>query len=108
MNTTSLVALVMGATFALPGDPARAQLAITTIDAPDATATLALGINSRGDVVGNYFVAAASHGFLLSDGAFTTIDFPGATETQAVGINDRGQIVGHYLAGGAFHGFVLD
>ena len=76
----------------------------TTIDVPGATGTVALGINNRGQIVGEI----GSHGFLLDRGTFTTIDVPGATFTGAFGINDRGQIVGDYQAGGTVHGFLLD
>jgi len=38
----------------------------TTIDFPGATFTNALGINPRGDIVGQYISAGVSHGFLLS------------------------------------------
>src|SRR6185295_1316799 len=56
----------------------------TTIEFPGATLTNAFGINSRGDIVGNYMNADKSdHGFLLSDGQYSAIDFPGATATEA-------------------------
>jgi probable HAF family extracellular repeat protein len=71
----------------------------TVIDAPDAIlGTGALGINTRGQIVGQYGAADGRiHGFLLDDGVFTTIDAPGAINTNASNINDRGQIVGFYL-----------
>jgi hypothetical protein len=72
-----------------------------TIDHPDATSepdfgTLPLGVNNRGQVVGQYVDAdLRCHGLLLSRGAFTTIDDPDALSTTgASDINDRGQIVG--------------
>src|SRR5215472_6172005 len=68
----------------------------TAIDFPGATATFAIGINPRGDIVGNYTVAGHTHGFVLSGDSFTTIDFPGAAFTQATGIDPRGDIVGYY------------
>src|SRR5215469_5758111 len=83
----------------------------TTIDFPGATKTLALDINPRGDIVGNYTLgntAGPDHGYLLSKGEFTTIDFPGATSTDANGINPRGDIVGRYdTADKIAHGFLL-
>ncbi len=55
----------------------------TTIEFPGATLTNAFGINTRGDIVGNYVNADKSeHGFLLSGGQYSTIDFPGDTTTE--------------------------
>ena len=80
----------------------------TPIDYPGATLTDAFGINTRGDVVGNYNNADKSdHGFLLSAGLYTSIDFPGATATEAFTISPRGDIGGIYTLGGVTHGFVL-
>jgi hypothetical protein len=74
--------------------------------APDGTKG---GINSRGDIVSYYCVAAPCddsqrHGFLQSGGEFTTtMDFPATTMGSLVGhvaadlgINARGDIVGYY------------
>ena len=84
----------------------------TTIDHPDAAVpgrapgfrsgaalgTGAIGINNRGQIVGQYGAADGRiHGFLLDDGEFTTIDAPGAINTNASDINDRGEIVGFFL-----------
>jgi len=68
-----------------------------TVDVPGATATVACGINDKGQVVGAYTDSSGQiHGFLDSGGAFTTIDIPGAAGTAACGINDSGQIVGTF------------
>ena len=81
--------------------------AYTTLDFPGATATLAWGINNRGDVVGLYTLPdKTNHGFLWSGGRLTSIDFPGATNTDTYGINSQGDIVGDYTLDGAMHGFV--
>lgn len=40
--------------------------AFTTIDVPGASATAAIGINARGDIVESYSDAKGAHGFLLS------------------------------------------
>src|SRR5437588_13073634 len=65
------------------------------IDVPNGTNTLALGINARGDVVGQYDDKnGLSLGFLLRKGVFLTIDFPSALFTLAWDINPRGDIVG--------------
>ena len=58
------------------------------------TDTAAYGINDTGQIVGTYFNASGSHGFLKDGSTYTTLDVPGATDTQAFGINDTGQIVG--------------
>ena len=86
----------------------------TTIDFPCASDTGAFGINSRGDIVGDY--DRDQHGFLLSKGHFTTIDFPGASATAGRGINREGDIVGLYCLEGTIptlcnrtglHGFLV-
>jgi len=81
-----------------------------TIDFPDATGTVAYGLNNCGDVVGLYFDTAGSqHGFLFSkkDG-FKTIDVPSAVATQLTGINDSHDIVGGWLDNsGIVHGVLI-
>ena len=83
------------------------------MDVPGAVQTRAVGINDRGQVVGEYTDASGtSHGFLWDEGRFTTIDVPKAAGTSAVDINDRGQIVGVYSDDDAVppttvHGFLL-
>ena len=78
------------------------------IDFPhaDTNFTVAAGINSRGDIVGQYRLSTddprARHGFVRRRrGTFTTIDFRDPAGTIAVftnvlGINGRGEIVGRY------------
>ena len=79
------------------------------IDFPNATQTLANGINARGDIVGRYSdVEGVFHGFLLRKGVFSTIDFPGASLTAAFALNARGDIAGRFTdANGIDHGFLL-
>ena len=78
----------------------------TSIDFPGATLTDAFGINTRGDIVGNYVNADKSdHGFLLSGGQFSTIDFPGASTTEAFTINTRGDVGGFDTLAGGSHVF---
>ena len=76
--------------------------AFTTIDPPGAVdidgtpgfqATAPLGINNRGQVVGQYADAQGLHAYLLDKGRYTTIDPPAGPGTTATDINDRGQIV---------------
>ena len=56
---------------------------------PNGSGTLASGINSTDQIVGEYVNGTSSHGFLLSGGTYTTIDDPSAVnETEANGIND--------------------
>ena len=60
----------------------------TTIDYPGAVATLAVGINAHGQIVGRYVDTSGNYrGYLLSDGNFTRIDVPGASATRPLGIN---------------------
>lgn len=68
------------------------------------------GINSHGEIVGNYIgPTTGQQGFLWTrDGAFITLTFPGATSTDAKAINSKGTITGNYTrANGKPHGFVL-
>jgi|SRR5882724_1945643 len=79
------------------------------IDFPNATLTLANGINARGDIVGRYDDAnGVTHGFLLHKGVFSTIDFPGVSLTAPRAINARGDIAGRIVdMDGIEHGFLL-
>jgi hypothetical protein len=89
----------------------RPAFIFSTIDVPGATSTFAAGMNSRGDIAGDYRDASGKfHGYLLSDGVLTTFDYPGAVYTDARGINARGEIVGAYKRSGErrvdFHGYL--
>ena len=88
---------------------ASAGPSFTPIDHPGAVATLAVGINNNGQIVGRYVdTAGAFRGYLLSDGNFIPIDLPGASATRPLGINLDGDIVGHYVINGQQeHGFLL-
>ena len=80
----------------------------TTLDDSLGIATVALGINDAGQVVGAYTDAnRQGHGFLYSGGTFTALDDPlGADGTTAFGINNAGQIVGDYFdASNNLHSF---
>src|SRR5260370_9642868 len=68
----------------------------TTIDFPGATFNSAIGINSLGDIVGQYNTPGRVHGYLWREGEFASIDFPGATFSLSRGITPRGDIVGQY------------
>src|ERR1700747_1155311 len=70
----------------------------TTIDFPGGSRTRSVGINDRGDIVGDYFDSAGvQHGYLLSNGTFTTFDPPGSIQTRSNSINNLGVIGGHFL-----------
>ena len=79
---------------------ARGDDVFTTIDVPGERSTRLWGMNSVGDVVGQYQDSMlVIHGFVRSmDGAVQTVDvpFPDATFTAARAINDRGDVVGRY------------
>ena len=81
--------------------------ALTTIDFPGATQTIAFGIDSSGDIVGSYVQASLRHGFVLSRGTFTTIDVFGAASTALTGSNPEGDLVGGYVSAGVNHGVLF-
>jgi hypothetical protein len=72
---------------------------VSTFDHPDAGRTTeGIGINSRGQLVGQYGDASARiQAFLLADGVFTPIEAPGVIHTNASEIHARGQVVGFSL-----------
>jgi len=83
------------------------------LDYPGALDTFPYGINSRGDIVGNWDTdqSTVGHGFLFSRGQIFSIDVPGAVPdgTAATGINEKGQIVGSFIGGdGNSHGFLAE
>ena len=80
---------------------------------PGSRDTTRLGVNSKGDIFGNWDSDQSStgHGLVFSAGHITSFDVPNAIPngTAANGLNDSGQIVGTYVGGdGNFHGFVRD
>jgi probable HAF family extracellular repeat protein len=78
----------------------------TTLDVPNAFDTTATGINSSGQIVGEYDNGA--FGFLLSGGQYTTLSNPNGIFSFAGEINASGTIVGAYLAPNfVAHGYVL-
>lgn len=89
--------------------PARA-FNCAQVDVSGAKSTTASGINSRGDIVGQFRDAGnLTHGFLIDhrSGQARTIDVPGSTRTQANGINPQGDIVGRFDDADGAHGFLL-
>src|SRR5437588_59165 len=96
------------ACFGLANRAHAAGPTFTTIDYPNAAATLAVDINVNGQIVGRFVDGSGTHGWLLSAGNFTRIDLPGASATRPRGINLTGDIVGHYVSQGEQeHGFLL-
>jgi uncharacterized membrane protein len=82
----------------------------TTIQIPGARQVQALGINDRGQIVGDYLAAdGTTHGYLRDHGQITTVDGPaGAAGATVFDINDPGQMVGLYYGfAGEFHAFSL-
>lgn len=77
----------------------------TLLDVPGATDTLALGLNDRRQIVGD-FSDTSGHGFVYTGGTFTPLNAPGAGQTDAFGINQAGRIVGRSIDLGGFHGFL--
>jgi uncharacterized membrane protein len=78
---------------------------LTLLDFPGADHTIAFGIGSDGQVVGQYYNPQELnrsglfriHGFNWNAGRFETVDFPLAnTYTTLWSVNKRGQIIGEY------------
>jgi hypothetical protein len=76
---------------------------MTTLTAPSASATTALGVSDNDEVVGTYTVgigiAAVTHGFTWTQkGGFQTVNDPNGVNTTTVnGVNARGDLVGFYV-----------
>src|SRR5262249_35853425 len=70
--------------------------------------TLAHGINSQGEVVGEYTDAAGTHGFVyLRDlGVFAPFYDPGATNVVLNGINENGTLIVGQEGGVSPHGIL--
>ncbi len=84
------------------------SLAVTyrQVDVPGSDYTVIFGINSAGQMVGQYRTENGSSGFVYSDGLFKNINYPGTTSNTATAINDHGDIVGNYYTGVAGYGFL--
>jgi uncharacterized membrane protein len=88
-----------------------AQFTFTSIDCPGANSTRVRGINSHGDMVGDYTLPGGNfHAMMIKKGkciplAPTTI--LGTNPSGAFKINNRGDIVGNFSDGGFQHGFLL-
>src|SRR4051812_40546840 len=77
-----------------------ASFRFSTIDFPGATDTYVLGINNRGELVGEYQQNDApvpfEAGFVFSGNQFTTITVPGARGTTLTDLNDAGQMLARF------------
>jgi uncharacterized membrane protein len=63
-----------------------------------ATSASAFGVNSNGDVVGDFLSNGTAFGYLLRNGKVTILSFPGAKAgTTPTSINDEGVVVGNYF-----------
>jgi hypothetical protein len=80
----------------------------TTIDVPGAIGgTQAFGINSSGEITGQFFDIGGVHGFLRdTKGAFSVINI--ATSTSVSGINDSGEFVGTIQGSSGIQGYLRD
>lgn len=70
----------------------------TSIDYPGAAstgaATIGIGVNPRGEIVGQYRdLAGVTHGFILDAAGYSTFDLSGYPTTVLTGINSHGDIV---------------
>jgi probable HAF family extracellular repeat protein len=95
----SLAVLLAAAPLAL------AQGTYTQFDVPGALSTNCTGINTAGDIVGEYYISGWV-GFLLQGGTYTTLIWNN-DETAATGLNDRGRVVG-VGAGVMIEGWLYD
>ena len=102
---------VLAGIFASVGVAASARaFNCAQIDVSGAKSTTASGINSRGDIVGQFRDGNnLIHAFLINyrSGLTSVIDVPGSTRTQANGINPQGDIVGRFDDTAGAHGYLL-
>jgi hypothetical protein len=86
--------------------------AYSFFSAPGATGagTYSSGINSRGQIVGDFEDSSGvRHGFFREGIGLTIIDVPGARDTVTLSINTQGEIVGYYgdRSNDVRHGLIL-
>ena len=79
-----------------------------SLKVPHATSSIIDGINSSGQMVGEYYNSAGQlRGFFYTGTKFVTLNFPHSHGTYATGINDSGLIVGGYFdSNNDEHGFL--
>src|SRR5689334_4711508 len=80
----------------------------TNFDVPGAVATISLGVNNSGDVVGFWLDETSVQGFLRQvNGTIAVINVSRGYETLPMAINGPGKIVGYYYASdSSIHGFL--
>ena len=80
----------------------------STFEAPGASLTYAVDINSAGTILGrDNDAAGAAHGFTKAGGVYTAFDAPGALGTVPYSFNDAGTVVGSYTdAANRTHAFL--
>ena len=83
---------------------------LRTLSPNGSSPTVALGINDRVNIVGQYVTPTASPGFILVHGgtSFLTLNAPsGPNIVNAQGVNNADTVVGYYVGtDGQDHGFV--
>lgn len=67
--------------------------------APNASITVAAGVNNAGVVAGT-FNSDVDHGFFYKQGRVTRYDVPGAVHTNVTGLNDAGDFCGYHFTDG--------
>jgi hypothetical protein len=78
----------------------------TSIDVPGSSGTAAFDINEASQIVGEFYDASGTQGFLLSGGSFTPIEVPDSSLTRVFSINKTGEIVGSFRDTNTAHGFL--
>ena len=80
----------------------------STFTVPGSSATVPLGVNGLGVIVGGYADETGMvHGFADKAGTFTDVDFPGANATIVYDINKAGDMGGIWRdSAGSVHGFI--
>lgn len=125
VKTTAALAALVALGLAAAHSASAQAYTYTTLDDPLASSytnsfgtfsgTYAGGLNDLGQIVGYYYDAAGSHGFVYSAATgYSTLDDPSALSgdangpngTGALGINNAGQIVGGYTDSTGSHGFL--
>jgi uncharacterized membrane protein len=88
------------------------NLSFGLVDFPRSPDSTALGLNSRGDIVGFYgpnvpLYEGTEQSYVLEGNNFQQLAYPGASYTGALGINKSRKIVGWYTnPGDNFHAFL--
>jgi VCBS repeat-containing protein len=107
-NPSDIATAAASASIAVTVNPYSLSYTWTTLDAPEADVTIALGLNDSDQVVGYYSDGTGTHGFVF-DGTFTTLDAESPYNyTIATAINSTGEVTGFFNDETGTHGFVYD